>query len=601
MFEAFLKNHTFAEYTFRSDIFPTVEDRAFWDAFQNDECVALAEAALDFDWPIIKATDYMELNKSGNRQIMEDPHFERRRHLVLFTLAELKENRGRFLPQIINGLYTICEESYWGLSAHWISKPGNIPTPAEPYIDLFAAETAEHLVLICHMFRRALSTLCPEILTRVRYEINYRIKETYEQHRDFVWMGYLWRRQNNWNPWILSNLLTVFLLDEKDEVRLHRALEKMFHEIECYYETLPEDGGCDEGPAYWNRAGASLFEFLYQLKQSTNGELDLFGDAKIGRIATYMKTSHVVSDLFYNVADAHAKGQPEAMPLLFLYGEQTHQTDLMNFSASVYRVKNTEKALLSHTEQTLRRLVYQSMAVHRIMSYPITYPIHDPVEILPDLEIAAIRSGDFCLNAKGGSNGDSHNHNDVGSYTLYDGETPILIDVGICTYTRFTFRPEYRYSMIPWTRTLYHNLPLPNGVEQKAGDEFRTDSFSAREGEINVSFAKAYPDEAGIRTLTRSLTLCEQGLTCTDRFAFANDASQSVTEVLVTTLPSRIEGNSVILKDAYRIYADCGAVTTEFTPFQDPKLESDWNTNGVTRILFTAENAKEIRITVERI
>jgi hypothetical protein len=63
----------------------------------------------------------------------------------------------------------------------------------------------------------------------------------------------------------------------------------MLSEIQCYYNTIPADGGCDEGPGYWGRAGASLFEFLYLLKCSTNGALDLFGDEKICMIADYLK------------------------------------------------------------------------------------------------------------------------------------------------------------------------------------------------------------------------------------------------------------------------------------------------------------------------
>ena len=64
-------------------------------------------------------------------------------HLSLFALAELIENKGRFLPQIVNGIFAICEESFWGLSAHWADEiPKNVPTPADHYIDLFAGETA---------------------------------------------------------------------------------------------------------------------------------------------------------------------------------------------------------------------------------------------------------------------------------------------------------------------------------------------------------------------------------------------------------------------------------------------------------------------------
>ena len=107
MFTTFMKQHAFSEYDFTTPMFPTVEDRSFWETFPNDECITLAEAALDYSWSVIKATDFMAFKACGDRQIMERPHFDRRRHLTLFVLAELKENKGRFLPQVLNGLFAI--------------------------------------------------------------------------------------------------------------------------------------------------------------------------------------------------------------------------------------------------------------------------------------------------------------------------------------------------------------------------------------------------------------------------------------------------------------------------------------------------------------
>ena len=83
LFARFLSEHSFSEYKFRSDIFPSVEDRKFWDEFQNDNCVKLAEAEIDYDWPVIKATAFMEFKKSGNRQQTQ----KSKRQLKLSSLA----------------------------------------------------------------------------------------------------------------------------------------------------------------------------------------------------------------------------------------------------------------------------------------------------------------------------------------------------------------------------------------------------------------------------------------------------------------------------------------------------------------------------------
>ena len=178
---------------------------------------------------------------------------------------------------------------------------------------------------------------------------------------------------------------------------------------------------------------------------------------------------------------------------------------------------------------------------------------------------------------------------------LYHKTTPMLIDVGINTYTRFTFTPATRYTMIPWTRSVNHNLPIVGGVEQKFGGEFRADCFDATETGIKISFADAYPKEAGLSSLVRSLTLEEDAAVMTDVFAFAEEKPVAVTEVLMSILPVRMEGNDVILGERYRVSAN-GTVRTEWLAFEDPELEKDWQTDGVTRILI--ENETPDRVTV---
>ncbi len=606
MFQRFLSEHSLAEYTFRSDIFPTVRDRVFWEASLTEDHIKKAEKALEYRWPVILATDFMEFKKSGNRLIMEQPHFDRRNHLMSFVLAELKENKGRFIPQIVNGLFAICEESYWGVSAHWAHRdvPQTIPTPAEPYIDLFAAETAEHLVMIAHLLREPLLAFCPEILDRVEYELEVRVKAPYLNHRDFWWMGYGGESPNNWNPWILSNVLTVFLLTERGERRVRRAISKMLTEAQHYYNRIPEDGGCDEGPVYWGRAGASLFEFLYQLKLASNGALDLFTDEKIALIAAYMQKAHVVADIFVNVADAHAKSLASLMPLLFGFAKETKQTELMNFSAAVYRMGLEQNTHLVHASRvggsTLRRWVFEATFTREILEFPVKHPLHGALECLPQMQLAVLRKGTWCLYAKGGHNGESHNHNDVGSFALYEERTPVLVDIGIGTYTRDTFSSR-RYETIPWVRSAYHNLPLIHDTEQVNGAQYRASGFETSEEAITVTFPDAYPEAARVAKLTRTMTLCEHGACINDRMRATDGGPCRVCEVLMCVLPVRIENETAIIGDRFRLTAPGGKFGLEQIPFADNMLCSDWGVEYATRITVTYEAATQITINVEKI
>ena len=599
MFKKFMSEHSFSEYKFDTQMFPTVSDRAYWDGLSNRGYVEAAESSLNFDWPIVKATDYMEFKKSGNRSIMERPHNLRRDKLTLFALAELVENKGRFLSQIVNGLFAICEESYWGLSAHWADEiPKNIPTPAEPYIDLCAGETAERLVMIATLLREPLLDFCPEILDRVEYELEVRIKTPYLEHRDYWWMGYGKRIPNNWNPWIISNVLAVFLLTEKNERRLYRALGKMFDELQYYYDGLGDDGGCDEGPGYWGRAGASLFECVYEIKQASGGTLDLFGDEKLGKIAAYLKTVHVSKDYFASVSDAHYSALSGLMIFNFAFARETAQPELMNFCTAVYADRTSKSDPRYRKLGTIRHVFYYDEFIKDIESYEISLPIHRGVEILPDAELAGIRSGELLIFAKGGHNDESHNHNDIGSFALYDAQRAVLVDVGIGTYTRFTFS-EYRYDMIPWVKAENHNIPAFDGITQQYGRKYYADSFSATDDEIKISFASAYPKEAGLSSLERRLSFTESGMSCVDSFARENGNVGRVREVFMSVMPVEVDGNSAVIDGKYRITASAGSVSCEFIKFEDSSLEGTWKTEGVTRICFDAEGVDELEIRVD--
>ena len=598
MFKRFLAEHSFSEYNFNADMLPTVSERELWESFANNGCIEKAEKEIDYVWPTIRATDFMEFIKSGKR-ISEGVHNEKIAKLTLFVYAELAENKGRFLGQIVNGLLSVCEETTWCSSAHWADEiPKNLHSVTEPYVDLISAESGAQLAAIITVLREPLMDFCPEIVERVEYELEYRIKSVYLAHKDYWWMGYGKRIPNNWNPWIISNVMTIFIITEKDKARLHESLEKMFVELQHYYDGMPDDGGCDEGPGYWGRAGASLFECVYQLKEATGGKLDLFMDKKLGKIGAFLKFVHISKDYFASVADSHYV--PNAFSMIFTYavGKETDQPDLMNFAATVYRERSTEINPTHYSNTNLRRMLYGRAFFDELKAYEPTKPAHTGLEILPDVELAAIRKDDLLIFAKGGHNDESHNHNDIGSYTLYDGTAAVLVDVGIGVYTRFTFS-EHRYDMIPWVKAENHVLPSFDGITQRCGREYRADSFSATDEEISISFASAYPKEAELLSLERKLSFTESGIRCVDSFARKDAKQGSVRETLMCVLPVENVDNTVVIGGKYRVSTSAGIISTEFIKFDDVSLEHSWKTDGVTRICIDADGVDELEIRVD--
>src|SRR2546430_13970641 len=91
------------------------------------------------------------------------------------------------------------------------------------------------------------------------------------------------------------------------------------------------------------------------------------------------------------------------------------------------------------------------------------------------------------LSAWAGHNAQSHNHNDVGNFIVYGDGTPVLIGVGVETYSAKTFSAQ-RYEI--WTmQSAYHNLPTINGIMQGAGREFQAKDVSFGETANRVTFS----------------------------------------------------------------------------------------------------------------
>ena len=106
--------------------------------------IAEGEKALGFEFRPLPATLILEYKRTGNRVHFEKASFEKRNALWALVLAESVEGKGRFTDKILDGVWSICEESYWGLPAHLgLQKAGTgLPDVNDPTVDLFTAETA---------------------------------------------------------------------------------------------------------------------------------------------------------------------------------------------------------------------------------------------------------------------------------------------------------------------------------------------------------------------------------------------------------------------------------------------------------------------------
>lgn len=505
--------------------FPTAADRAAWHALPETlrrAHIAAAERHRGREWPSLPATLFMEYRRTGNRSHYERIHFERRNALASLVIAACMEGTDRFLDDIVNGLWALCEESFWGVPAHNQAcrfPDAPLPDTSERVFDLFAGETASLLAWTHYLLADALDGVSPVICDRMRREVRERLIDPYLARDDFWWMGLnsaqspdAPRRVNNWNPWCNSNALVAALLLEEDRTRRSAVVGKALRSLDAFLATYHADGGCDEGPSYWGRAGGSLFDCLELLYSASGGQIDVYDEPLIAEIGRYLYRVFIGGEnYFINFADGGARVDICA-DLVYRYGQRIGDENLMALGSSAHHLHRRTGRIPPLTGSLLRVLPalfhYAQIDAATIPPPYVRDVWLDGIEVMAAREQGGTDRGLY-VAAKGGHNNESHNHNDVGQFLVFcDGE-PLFIDVGVETYTARTFSPQ-RYEI--WTmQSAYHNLPTVGGAQQAAGRE-----FAAREvvweaddshAQLSLDIAAAYPSEAGVETWRRVVRL----------------------------------------------------------------------------------------------
>jgi hypothetical protein len=497
--------------------YPAFADRAAWAAVpdaQRRAFLAEAERQLGTPWEILPATRFLEYVRDGNRGRYEKTLFARRGKIVLLVLGELLEGQGRFTDAIADGLWLVCEESYWGVPAHVGAqrRGAGLPDVTEPTVDLFAAETGALLAWTDYLMGERLDAVHPLVRERVRLEVDRRILTPALERDDFWWMGFTPREVNNWNPWINSNWLASVLLLERDPQRRACAVGKIARSLDRFIDAYPDDGGCDEGPSYWGRAGASLFEALELLHGATGGRLDVYREPVVRAIGQYIARAHIAGEYYVDMGDASAKVEPEP-ELVFRYGRAVGDDSLAGFGSFLAARRGPFGPEDVPRYGSLARVLPALLGTSTVAATPPVEPLAGEVW-LPDLQMMAAReragtSAGLYVAAWGGHNAQSHNHNDVGNVIVYADGQPVLVDVGAPEYTSKTFSPQ-RYEI--WTmQSAWHTLPVVNGLDQKDGAEYRARDVAFTPGRDAVRFgldiAPAYPPEARLVRWRREVTL----------------------------------------------------------------------------------------------
>lgn len=477
--------------------------REVWDRLYKEKkykhLVFQAEELLSKPYPEWSDSLYLIFSKKGLRPEGERMMIERRSWLPLLVWAECLENKGRFIKTLEKVLVELCEQPTWVLPAHdWYLENFR---QTNPNVDLASAgqacELAQALFLLNDkidrgVYQKVVDTLFKRVFTPVLRTVRSLDNRHY-------WLTVT----NNWNSVCIAGV-TAAALAIIPEVELRAEFVAM---AEKYSKNgiigYRDDGYCVEGLGYYNYGFGNYILLREAIWKATGGKLDLFNNNKIVKIATFGIRSEINNGVYPAIADCRLNTAPSPWLLWYLENNlKVEMTDLSREDIPFQKEVNLLiDMLVTFTESTcsLSRDTYvvDNMGLRSYFEQAgllIARPRKENLKV--GLSVAI----------KGGTNGESHNHNDVGSYTIICGNEYLMGDPGgPSAYTNKTFTKD-RYTLYKAFSSWGHPVPLIDGNEQfessKAQAIVQSIDFSNKRDCISYEISSSYKVE-GLKSVLR--------------------------------------------------------------------------------------------------
>ncbi|RAR40358.1 heparinase II/III family protein [Paenibacillus sp. MDMC362] len=519
------------------------DQRAFWEGIQRSgdyeqdisEIREEGERLLSFPNPPLTYDLFTRFARHGTRLDYERVYFERRLRLNTFALLVLLEpDNEAYRTALQEMVWSICDEYTWCLPAHLNAEsPGGI----KGTIDLFSAETGFTLSEIRMLLRDHLPSL---LISRIEEEVEARLFTPFLSH-EHGWET----ATHNWSAVCAGSIGSAALLLMESGESLAKILLKTERCMDYYLQGFGPDGACLEGLGYWNYGFGYFVYYADLLRKRTRGEMDWFRAEKAGRIALFQQKGFLGGKAVVNFSDS----QPESKVhiglshyLAALYADFESPPQSLR---SAYRDDHC-----SRWAPALRNLIWRTPLLEGSDWGEASY-------YLPDAQWLISRSshGDevYAFAAKGGSNGEPHNHNDLGHFILYGAGEVWCSDLGCGEYTAEYFG-EGRYGY-DCNGSQGHSVPIIDGHYQQEGSDSAAVVLEAVAGEavdrLALELASAYRVPA-LRAFTRTLEWNKEGnrpeLTLSDRFTF-----DSLPESLVERIVTRIQPELVLMDGRWAV------------------------------------------------
>lgn len=473
------------------------QDPKFWAELKNKEEYKFLINAVIRDYEecclgeieTTKFSKFRLFKEKGDRNAYQETFFKRqhRAYAMIFMCLLYPENES-YLELLQNTIWEICDQYVWALPAHI----DDITVYNDCELDLDATTMAMAFAIAKTLLG---DRFHPLLNKRIDHEIDRRIIQPFLSKR------WHWEyRANNWTAVCAGATGCTIMLNRPELFELVR--DRINEDMNDYLRSYKDDGVCVEGAGYWSYGFGYFIEYARMQRDFTKGQFDYVKDEKVRKISTFFQKLFLDKDIVVNYGDC-GNSSSVSVPGGFMYGLKSLYSE----------VQLPQQKRLSYTVH------YFPAMLRAFTDFDISF---ESEEISTDAEYYMDGQGWFVKRCakygfagRGGSNGESHNHNDVGSFIFSMNNNQVLIDMGGRPYTRQYFEDEYRYTFLE-TSSRGHNVPIINGEYQKNIRETRSYT-SFENGIFSIDFKEVYgiPE---LKKLVRSFEFTDSSVILTDTF-----------------------------------------------------------------------------------
>lgn len=477
---------------------PKITDRAAWDELGRNPAlhaaIGRAERILSEPIPALPDDLFLQYLKTGIRAPYERRAANRTDRIAPLVLAECIEHRGRFIPAIEQLVAAFDQQKTWLYPAQ-DQKLKNFLGQGRD-IDLTSASMACDLANAAYVLGDSIS---PQTRSQIDRNVRRRVLDPF---RDMV-SGQLepdwWLTADmNWNAVCLANVLGTALATlpgRHDRAVFAAAAE---HYSLNYLDRFAADGYCTEGLHYWNYGFGNYIRLCELLYQATGGRVDCFARDKVNAIADFPRRFKITEGVYPPYGDTALNPRPTPALVDFLARRFHLPAETVPFGGSL--AEGLDETLMMSCPNSATGLSAAPPEADALRDW------------FPDGQVLTCRpapdgGSNLAVSIKGGRNGASHEHCDLGSFVLVIGKTTLLADPGMEVYIARTFGDDRFKSKV--INSFGHNVPLVAGGLQiptpSAAVKILHHDFTDSTDALAMDLTSVYADPRLTR-LTRTFT-----------------------------------------------------------------------------------------------